>query len=235
MATIDLGKHGAHGSGPVNDDRPYHERYHAAHHFVDREHEFDAVKMGVWLFLATEVLLFSGMFVAYAIFRMMHPDAFISGSGHLEVKWGLLNTVVLLLSSYTVAAAVRHAQTGNQKWLQINIILTFIAGALFLAIKGFFEYYKKWSEGLLPGKFYSYPYAENVPYEPLWWGVYWGATGIHASHVIVGMGLFGWLYVRARKGHFGPGHYNAVEGVGLYWHIVDIVWIFLFPMLYLIH
>ncbi len=235
MATIDLGKHGAHGHGPVNDDRPYHERYHAAHHFVDREHEFDAVKMGVWLFLATEVLLFSGMFVAYAIFRMMHPEAFLSGSSHLEVKWGLLNTIVLLLSSYTVAAAVRHAQTGNQKWLRINIILTFIAGLAFLAIKFIFEYAKKYSEGLLPGKFYSYPYATDVPYEPLWWAVYWGATGIHASHVIVGMGLFAWLYFRARKGHFGPGHYNAVEGVGLYWHIVDIVWIFLFPMLYLIH
>ncbi len=235
MATIDLGKHGAHGSAPVNDDRPYHERYQAAHHFVDREHEFDAVKMGVWLFLSTEVLLFSGMFVAYAIFRMMYPDAFLSGSAHLDYRWGLLNTVVLLLSSYTVAAAVRHAQTGNQKWLQINIILTFIAGLIFLTIKGVFEYYKKYSEGLLPGKFYSYPYAENVPYEPLWWGIYWGATGIHASHVIVGMGLFAWLYVRSRKRHFGPGHYNAVEGVGLYWHIVDIVWIFLFPMLYLIH
>jgi cytochrome c oxidase subunit 3 len=235
MATIDLGKHGAHGSGPVNDDRPYHERYHAAHHFVDREHEFDAVKMGVWLFLGTEILLFSGMFVAYAIFRMLYPDAFLSGSAHLDFRWGLLNTVVLLLSSYTVAAAVRHAQTGNQKWLRINIVLTFIAGLIFLLIKGVFEYYKKWSEGLLPGKFYSYPHAEHVPNEPLWWGVYWGATGIHASHVIVGMGLFAWLYFRARKGHFGPGHYNAVEGVGLYWHIVDIVWIFLFPMLYLIH
>lgn len=234
MATIDLGKHGAHGHGPANDDRPYHERYHAAHHFIDREHEFDAVKMGVWLFLATEVLLFSGMFVAYAIFRMMHPEAFINGSGYLDVGWGLLNTVVLLLSSYTVAAAVRHAQTGNQKWLQINIILTFLAGFAFLAIKGIFEYYPKFMQGKLPGKFFSYPYAEN-PYEPLFWGVYWGATSIHASHVIVGMGLFAWLYFRAKKQHFGPGHYNAVEGVGLYWHIVDIVWIFLFPLLYLIH
>ena len=234
MATIDLGKHGAHGQGPANDDRPYHERYHAAHHFVDREHEFDAVKMGVWLFLATEVLLFSGMFVAYAIFRLMHPEAFINGSGYLDVGWGLLNTVVLLLSSYTVAAAVRHAQTGNQQWLRINIVLTFLAGLAFLLIKLIFEYYPKFVQGKLPGKYFSYPYAEN-PYEPLFWGVYWGATGIHASHVIVGMGLFAWLYVRSRKLHFGPGHYNAVEGVGLYWHIVDIVWIFLFPLLYLIH
>ena len=234
MATIDLGKHGAHGPGPANDDRPYHERYHAAHHFVDREHEFDAVKMGIWLFLGTEVLLFSGMFVAYAIFRMMHPEAFLSGSAHLDVRWGLLNTVVLLLSSYTVASAVRHAQTGNQKWLRINIVLTFLAGLTFLCIKLIFEYWKKYNEGLLPGKFYSYPYSENSPYEPMWWGVYWGATGIHASHVIVGMGLFAWLYFRARKGPFGPRPYNARAGVRLYWHLFDIVWLCFFPVRYLL-
>lgn len=241
MATIDLGKHGTHGPGhdlPAGgggvDNRPYHERYHAAHHFIDREHEFDAVKMGVWLFLATEILLFSGMFVGYAILRMWHPEAFIHGSSLLDKNIGLLNTIVLLVSSYTVASAVRHAQTGNQKWLKINIILTFLAGTAFLLIKFIFEYVPKWQDGKLPGKFYSYPNAVSE-YEPLWWGIYWGATAIHASHVIVGMGLFAWLYVRARKQHFGPGHYNAVEGVGLYWHIVDIVWIFLFPLLYLIH
>ena len=87
--------------------------------------------------------------------------------------------------------------------------------------------------GLLPGKYFFYPNSD--PNEPLWWGIYWGATGIHATHVAVGMGLFVWLYLRTLKGHFGPKHYNAVEGVGLYWHIVDIVWIFLFPLLYLIH
>lgn len=235
MTTIDLGKHNhpdVHGS-PL-DERPYHERYHAAHHFKDREHEFDAVKMGVWLFLATEVLLFSGMFVAYAIFRMMHPEAFVNGSHYLDVRWGLLNTIVLLISSYTVASAVRHAQTGNQKWLQRNIIITFICGVAFLLIKFIFEYIPKYQQGKLPGSWFSYPNAHD-PSEPLFWGVYWAATGIHASHVIVGLGLFTWVYLRARKGHFGPGHYNAVEGVGLYWHIVDIVWIFLFPLLYLIH
>ncbi len=220
---------------PAEDlSRPLHERYHAAHHFKDREHEFDSVKMGVWLFLGTEILLFSGMFCAYFIFRLMHPEAFIGGSHHLEVKWGLINTIVLLMSSYWVAAGVRHAQTGNQKWLQINIVLTFLAGAAFLFIKFYFEYMHKIHDGLLPGKFYHYAGAAD-PYEPLWWGVYWASTAIHASHVIIGMGLFVWLFIRTRKGHFGPGHYNAVEGVGLYWHIVDIVWIFLFPLLYLIH
>jgi cytochrome c oxidase subunit 3 len=225
----------AHPQPPAEDlSKPLHERYHAASHFKDREHEFDSVKMGVWLFLATEILLFSGMFCAYFIFRMMHPEAFIGGGHHLEVKWGLINTIVLLMSSYWVAAGVRHAQTGNQKWLQINIVLTFLAGLAFLVIKFVFEYWHKIEVGLLPGRFYHYADKADA-YEPLWWAVYWGATGIHASHVIVGMGLFAWLFVRSRKGHFGPGHYNAVEGVGLYWHIVDIVWIFLFPLLYLIH
>ncbi len=230
MTTID-----AHTARPLDSgDRPYHETYQAAHHFKNRDHEFDAVKMGVWLFLSTEILLFSGMFCAYGLFRMIHPEAFQHGSSLLSVQWGLVNTVVLLLSSYTVAAAVRAAQVGNQTWLKRHILSTFVLGTLFLVIKIVFEYAPKIAEGKLPGVFYSYPYAVS-PYEPLWWGVYWGATMIHASHVIIGMGLFTWLYLRARKGHFGPGHYNAVEGVGLYWHIVDIVWIFLFPLLYLIH
>jgi cytochrome c oxidase subunit 3 len=229
MATIH-----AHPSAPVEDlSKPPSERYQAASHFKDREHEFDSVKMGVWLFLGTEILLFSGMFCAYFIFRMMHPEAFVAGSHLLDVRWGLLNTIVLLISSYTVAAGVRHAQTGNLKWLQINIVLTFLAGLVFILIKFVFEYWHKIQVGELPGEFFFYPYA-RTQYEPLWWGVYWGATGIHASHVIVGMGLFAWLFVRTRRGEFGPSHYNAVEGVGLYWHIVDIVWIFLFPLLYLI-
>ncbi|MBL8990080.1 MAG: cytochrome c oxidase subunit 3 [Phycisphaerae bacterium] len=212
----------------------YAESYRAAEHFRDRDHEFDAVKFGVWLFLSTEILLFSGLFVYYGIMRMMHPEAFIHGSSLLDWRWGLLNTVVLLYSSYTVAAAVRNAQMGETGALKRNILITFFCGLAFLAIKFLFEYGPKYAEGKLPGMFYSYAGWES-PYEVHWWGVYWAATGVHASHVIIGMGLFLWLYLRARKNHFGPRHYNAVEGVGLYWHIVDIVWIFLFPMLYLIH
>ncbi|MBL0869478.1 MAG: cytochrome c oxidase subunit 3 [Phycisphaerales bacterium] len=213
---------------------PPHERYRAAEHFRDRDHEFDAVKLGVWLFLATEVLLFSGLFVFYGIMRMLYPEAFIHGSSLLDWRIGLLNTIVLLYSSYTVADSVRCAQTNDQAGLRRNILITFFCGLAFLIIKFGFEYGPKYADGKLPGAFYSYPNAVSE-YEPLWWGLYWGATGIHASHVIIGMGLFIWLYIRSLKGHFGPKHYNAVEGVGLYWHIVDIVWIFLFPLLYLIH
>jgi cytochrome c oxidase subunit 3 len=233
MATIDT-HHGGHAPSPITGGGTYHDTYQAAPHFLDREHEFDACKMGVWLFLATEILLFSGMFCAYGIFRMMHPEAFIAGAHHLEVKWGALNTLVLLFSSWTVATAVRNAQLGQIASLKRNLIITTVCGAAFIFIKFYFEYAHKIHVGLLPGKFYFYPYAES-PYEPMWWGVYWVATGIHATHVLVGMGLMLWLYVRASRQHFGPRHYTAVEGVGLYWHIVDIVWIFLFPMLYLIH
>jgi cytochrome c oxidase subunit 3 len=230
MSTIDL-----HDRFPADTgDRTYYETYKAAAHYRDRDHEFDAVKFGVWLFLATEILLFSGMFVGYAVLRLLHPEAFVNGSGYLDVGWGLLNTVVLLYSSFTVACAVRCAQVGDQAGLKRNIIITTVCGLAFLVIKFVFEYYPKWTQGKLPGKFFSYPGAHD-PNEPLWWGLYWGATGIHATHVLVGIGLFLWLLVRANKRHFGPTHYNAVEGVGLYWHIVDIVWIFLFPLLYLIH
>ena len=239
MATIDA-HNPVHGSDPhghghdVDPNLPYHERYHAAHHFLDREHEFDAVKMGVWLFLSTEILLFSGMFCAYAVFRMLHPEAFVFGAHHLEMHWGLINTIVLLLSSWTVATAVRNAQMGQNSALRRNLLITMACGVAFLAIKFIFEYSVKYEHGYLPGRFYRAPITDN-PYEPMWWAVYWVATGIHATHVIGGIVLMAWLWLRAGKHHFGPKHFTAVEGVGLYWHIVDIVWIFLFPMLYLIH
>lgn len=226
MTTLPVDKH--------DPNQPYHERYQAAHHYKSRDHEFDAVKMGTWLFLSTEVLLFSGLFVFYGIMRMLHPEAFAHGSSLLDWRWGLVNTVVLLGSSFTAAAAVRDAQLNRQFWLKVNLAFTLLAGVAFLLIKFVFEYGPKIAEGKLPGAFYSYPNWVD-PNEPLWWGLYWGATGVHASHVVIGIALYGWLLWRATKKHFGPKHYNAVEVVALYWHIVDVVWIFLFPMLYLIH
>ncbi|MBC7835221.1 MAG: cytochrome c oxidase subunit 3 [Phycisphaerales bacterium] len=236
MATIDTHQHGAPSTGPSTgfDSRPYHERYKAASHFRDREHEFDAVKMGVWLFLSTEVLLFSGMFVAYAVLRFLHPEAFVNGSHYLDRIPGLANTIVLLLSSYTIASAVRNAQLGQFGKLKLNLLITNLCAIAFLLIKFIFEYGPKIAQGKLPGKLFHYPGAHD-PSEPLWWGIYWAATGIHATHVIGGIIMISWLLVRANKRHFGPTHYTAIEGVALYWHIVDIVWIFLFPLLYLIH
>lgn len=259
MTTINANQ----GAGGV-DNRPYHERYQHQPHWRTKEAEFDGIKLGMWLFLATEVLLFAGMFCGYAVFRMLYPEAWANGSHYLDWKWGCFNTVVLLLSSFTVAMAIHNAQKNQQKWLRFNLLFTVACAILFVVIKVTFEYTPKWSGwfiafdpalahytvsdtalgglfkfvdgygGKRPGAWFSYPYSEN-PYEHIWWSVYYVSTGIHATHVLIGVGLLGWLYLRARKQHFGPTHYTAVEIVGLYWHIVDLIWIFLFPMLYLIH
>lgn len=216
------------------DERPYHEAYTHAPHWRSNDEEFDAAKLGMWLFLTTEVLLFAGMFCAYAVFRMMYPEAFANGSHYLDWRFGFANTLVLLISSFTVAMGIHNAQKNQQGWLQFNLFFTAMCGVAFLAIKFIFEYGPKWSDGKRPGNWFNYPFASD-PHEPLWWSIYYVATGIHATHVLIGIGLLLWLFFRARKLHFGPKHYTACEMTGLYWHIVDIVWIFLFPLLYLIH
>jgi len=210
------------------------ELYHHEPHWRSASDEFDAAKLGMWLFLTTEVLLFAGIFCAYAIFRMLYPEAFANGSALLDVKFGFINTVVLLVSSFTVAMAVRCAQLNQQFWLKVNIYITLFCAALFVFIKFTFEYIPKWSEGKRPGAFFDYPFAHH-PAEPLWWAVYYCGTGIHALHVLIGAGLLTWVLVRAHKGIYGPKNYTMVETSALYWHLVDLVWIFLFPLLYLIH
>ncbi|MFI4881284.1 MAG: cytochrome c oxidase subunit 3 family protein [Phycisphaerales bacterium JB064] len=211
-----------------------HDTVEKGHHWRTKDDEFDAGKLGMWLFLGTEVLLFAGLFCGYAIMRMLYPEAFANGSHYLNWVYGGGNTLVLLLSSYTMASAIRHTQLGDRKWAQINLIITWLCALTFLLIKFIFEYGPKWAEGKRPGVLFNYPYAENAM-EPMWWSLYYAATGIHASHVIIGMGLIGWLIIRNAKGWYGPKNYLAMENIGLYWHIVDLIWIFLFPLLYLIH
>ncbi len=248
--------------GAVLDDRPLSERYKHAQHFRSKEEEFDACKLGMWLFLSTEVLLFGGIFCAYAIFRVLYPRVFQIGSSYLDWRWGGLNTVVLLISSYTMAISIHHAQRNNQRMLKLNLIVTMVLGMLFVAIKLLFEYIPKWSGwqfnptfashgdvetklgglfwylegygGKRPGVLFNYPFAVD-PNENLWWSIYYSGTAIHAFHVICGVALIYWVYRKACKGAYGPAHYTGVEVVGLYWHIVDLIWIFLFPLLYLIH
>ncbi len=215
-------------------DAPLWKKYQPANHYRSKEEEFDACKLGMWLFLTTEVLLFAGIFVGYAIFRMLYPQAWANGSSYLDWRWGGLNTVVLLVSSYTMAVSIHHAQLNNQAALRRNLLITILCGAAFIVIKLTMEYIPKWSAGKAPGgSFFNYPFASD-PHEPLWWGIYYCGTGIHALHVIIGMSLIFWVYLKARKGHYGPNHYTGVEVVGLYWHLVDLIWIFLFPLLYLI-
>ncbi|HPC82369.1 MAG TPA: cytochrome c oxidase subunit 3 family protein [Thermoanaerobaculaceae bacterium] len=229
---------------------------HLQHHFATRKQQAEAGKLGMWLFLATEILLFSGLFCAYAVYRANHPEVFIYAHRFLDSTLGGINTLVLIFSSFTMAWAVRAAQIGAQKALQVLLALTLACGFGFLGIK-YVEYHHKWKEGLLWGKRYApqsqahvptgqegaathgRETAHDVPVVPknvhLFFGIYFAMTGLHGLHVVAGMVVLGWLLLRARRGEFGSHYFTPVDLGGLYWHLVDLVWIFLFPLLYLIH
>jgi len=279
---------------------------HLAHHFDNPAQQFDAGKIGMWLFLATEVLLFGGLFVAYAVYRANHPEIFIYAHQFLDKKLGGINTVILLCSSLTMAWAVRCAQLGKQRALVILLALTILGGFGFMGIK-YVEYRHKWHAGLLwgtnfqpnehaAGDLHVAPGHEKhgtpaprpatepeqrvqpmtspatgvtiehsqvapAPYGPggtlkaadraeaerhvgpldrpsnvqIFFGIYFLMTGLHGLHVLMGMGAIGWVLSKAVKGTFGPAYFTPVDFVGLYWHLVDLIWIFLFPLLYLIH
>jgi cytochrome c oxidase subunit 3 len=347
------GGHGAHGHG------------HVAHHFDSAEQQFDSGKLGMWLFLATEILLFGGLFCAYAVWRGNHPELFIYGHHHLDTTMGAINTVVLLLSSFTMAWAVTSAQRGNQFALKLGLFLTLLGGATFMVIK-YFEYKKKIDHGYLWGKYYNpvehhddahasagagghtgsgghtgevpkgseahdsnspmhgdapqqgsgaahgqdatgatgssaqpahapvaatlatvghapppvapaldtpgHPFMpvgvgeealKHLNYEPtkiaaaataidgvtppvlpnppephtvrMFFSIYFCMTGLHGAHVLIGMIVIAWLLWKSIGGAFSPEYFTPVDLGGLYWHLVDLIWIYLFPLLYLIH
>lgn len=229
MATIstDLDKQGGESAPPW-------QTYTHQPHWRNALDESEAAKLGMWLFLGTEILLFSGMFCAYIVFRMLHPEAFEYAS-HYYLSWqiGAANTAVLLLSSFTVVMAIRAAQLDKQLWVKINLIITILCGLFFLVTKIGWEYIPKINKGELPGGLFTYANAHDA-YEPIFLSVYWVSTAIHGSHVLVGVILLGWCLWRANKLHYGPKHITSLENVGLFWHLVDVIWIFLFPMLYLV-
>lgn len=210
------------------------EHHHAylEHHFAEPEQQFDAAKIGMWLFLVTEILLFGGLFVGYGIMHGKFPEAFASAHHHLDRNLGALNTVVLLVSSFTMVLAVAAARAGKQKHLAALLGGTIALAGVFLVVK-YFEYMHKIHEGLLPGKFYAYQ-GESLPGEFIFFSFYFMMTGLHGIHVIVGIALIAWLLVRALRGRFSPRYYTPVDLTGLYWHLVDMIWIFLFPLFYLI-
>jgi cytochrome c oxidase subunit III len=202
------------------------------HHFATFEQQLDASKIGMWLFLATEVLLFGGLFVGFALQQSAHPAAFLEAHHHLDKSLGALNTVVLLFSSFTMVMAVHSAATNKQKALIRYLLITLVCAGIFLVVKGF-EYHHKWEEGLLPGKFYSHK-GDTVPNQFIFFSFYFMMTGLHGIHVIGGMIAITWTLLKARKGVFDSTYYTPVDLVGLYWHLVDLIWIYLFPLLYLI-
>lgn len=209
------------------------------HHFDTPVQQFNAAKLGMWLFLAQEVLFFSGLFVAYGIFRSWYPEAFSFGSHLLDWRLGGLNTLVLLFSSLTAALAVRSAQLGEQKKTGIYILVTIACACVFMVVK-YLEYSHKFHEGLLPGTHFRAPTTlpegfSVVPYHVrTFLGIYFMSTGVHGLHVVIGIGVFIWVFIKNQRGAFSPEYYTHVEMAALYWHLVDLIWIYLFPLLYLI-
>jgi cytochrome c oxidase subunit III len=202
------------------------------HHFADAEQQAESAKLGMWIFLLTEILLFGGLFGFYAFYRAWLPETFIEASKQLDVTLGGLNTVVLITSSLTMALSIRAIQLGKKKHTLIFLFATLILAGTFLVVK-YFEYAHKFHEGLLPGKYYTFEGIHAVnPH--IFFSIYFSMTGLHGIHVIVGMIVITWMIVRVSKNEFSPEYYTPIEMTGLYWHLVDIIWIFLFPLLYLI-
>ncbi len=257
-------------------------RHQLAHYFDSSRQQFESHKLGMWLFLATEVLMFGGLFCAYAIYRANHPEIFLYAHTLLDKTLGAVNTIVLLFSSFTMAWSVRAAMLGQRKLLIGLLVVTLLCGFGFMGIKAV-EYQHKFSHGLLWGERFDYAAlqehggghgeddahapehgavagddhgetvmgqldetaavvvahghaAESIPHNlHIFFGIYFVMTGLHGIHVLAGMIMLTWLIIRAGRGDFGTRNYTAVDLGGLYWHLVDLIWIFLFPLLYLIH
>ncbi len=223
------------------------------HHFENMEQQREAGTLGMWIFLVTEIMFFGGMFLAYTLYRSLYPAAFASASNHLDITLGAVNTGVLILSSFTMALAVYFTQIGKQRPQILCLVLTLVLGLTFLGIKAV-EYHDKYEDRLIPGhlipgrsfgpevahegdhdphKLHLLPGATVRQVELFYW-IYFAMTGMHALHMVIGAGLLTFLIIYSAKGRYDPEYHSPVEVIGLYWHFVDIVWIFLFPLLYLL-
>ena len=205
---------------------------HVAHHFDTAEQQYEASQLGMWAFLITEVMFFGGLFGGYAVYRMQYPQAFIEGSHHLDITLGAINTAVLICSSLTMALAVYYGQKGKRNPLVAFLVLTLVLGAVFLGIKAV-EYSHKYHDHMIPGPNFHMEGATS-PNVEIFYSFYFAMTGLHAFHMIIGAGIILALIRMAWQKRFSSSYYTPIEIFGLYWHFVDIVWIFLFPLLYLI-
>ena len=203
-----------------------------AHHFDSLAQQSEATTLGMWVFLVTEVLFFGGLFATYMIYRRWYPGAFAAASHELDVTLGTINTVVLITSSLTMALAVHAAQLGQRKLLMTFLILTMILGAAFLGIKSV-EYYHKFAEHHVPGPDFQFE-KEQLLHAQIFFSLYFVMTGLHAIHMIIGIGIMLVMLWWSWNGTITTEYFSPIEISGLYWHFVDIVWIFLFPLLYLI-
>jgi cytochrome c oxidase subunit 3 len=219
------------------------------HHFENMEQQREAGTLGMWVFLVTEIMFFGGMFLAYTLYRTKFPEAFAAASNHLDITLGAVNTGVLILSSFTMAMAVYFTQVGKHRPQVLCLVLTLVLGLTFLGIKGV-EYHEKYTDRLIPGRLFPGaefgpdPHALHLEEGPglqqtlghvqMFYWIYFAMTGMHALHMVIGAGLLLYLIIFSLRRRFDPEYHSPVEVIGLYWHFVDIVWIFLFPLLYLL-
>ena len=204
-----------------------------AHHFDNLEQQVEATTLGMWVFLATEVLFFGGLFMVYTVYRNWYPDAFAAASHSLDITLGTINTAVLITSSRTMALAVHAAQLGQRKLLMLFLVATMALGAVFLGIKSV-EYYQKFVEHHVPGPGFNFEEPQYAVHAQIFFSLYFMMTGLHALHMIIGFGIMTFMLWWAWRGTITAEYYSPIEIAGLYWHFVDIVWIFLFPLLYLL-
>lgn len=218
------------------------------HHYDTPVQQFNTAKLGMWVFLAQEMLFFSGLFVAYGVYRSWYPEAWVVGSHLLDYKMGTINTCVLLVSSFTAVMSVRSAQRGDRQKTGMFLISTIVLAGAFMVVK-YVEYTHKFEVGFLPGDHFA-PHGEGLaeiveaaresgvnglPFHlRSFFGLYFIMTGVHGLHVLIGMFVMAWMAIRNARGEFSKRYFTPIEMTALYWHLVDIIWIFLFPLLYLI-
>ena len=206
--------------------------YGLAHQFEDMDQQNQASTLGMWLFLVTEIMFFGGIFLGYLVYRMKYLPGFAEASHHLDIKLGAFNTAVLIGSSLTMALAVHASQMAWRKLLVLFLLLTMALGLTFLGVK-VVEYSHKFEENLAPGPDFTW-HGQHPRAAQIFYSFYFGMTGMHALHMIIGIAIMIPLVAMSARGRFTATWYSPIELFGLYWHFVDIVWIFLFPLLYLI-
>jgi cytochrome c oxidase subunit 3 len=217
---------------PVHPPHPHHPKLQ--HHFDTMAQQAEASTLGMWVFLVTEIMFFGGLFTAYLVYRWAEPMAFQEASAHLNIWWGGANTLVLIVSSLTMALAVRSAQMSAPPRTQIFwLVWTMILGTAFLGVK-VIEYADKFRHNLVPGPHFDKSLWQHPGGSEIFYSLYFCMTGLHALHMIIGLGIMTVITIMAARRQFDADYYTPVEVAGLYWHFVDIVWIFLFPLLYLI-
>jgi cytochrome c oxidase subunit 3 len=201
-----------------------------AEQFQDAQQQSEAANLGMWTFLATEVLFFGGLFLAYTVYRHFYFYEFAAASKRTDVFCGTLNSVILLTSSFTMALAVQAAKENQKQSIGRFLSLTILLGFAFLVVKGF-EYQKDIADQLVPGANFNHLLPER---SQIFFWLYWVMTGLHGIHILIGLGILSVMTLFARRGKFSSNNYTAVKVTGLYWHFVDIVWLFLYPLLYLV-